>query len=254
MLKFYDANLSYGLANNTEENPLKPCPEITELDGALTRAGVSGGLVRCMASDVSGVVFGNNLLKKALEGVKNDLYGMYTLLPSYTHEIPKPADLPAVMNDGRFAALRIAPARHRYLAKPGLLSDYLEMAVERKIPFVMDMTCGLTAGEAYDFMEAFPNLTAIYAPSNEWPTDRFDFPFLARYPNLCFELSTMFTDQGIESLVREFGSKRLLYGSNFPNCYMGGGMLMVKQADISDADKEAIAGGNLLRLIREAVL
>jgi predicted TIM-barrel fold metal-dependent hydrolase len=109
-------------------------------------------------------------------------------------------------------------------------------------------------GEIFDYMQYYPKLTAIYSPSNEWPTDRYDYPFLARFPNLHFDLSLMMTDQGIEALVKEFGPDRLLYGSRFPEQYLGAPMLMIRHADISEADKEAIAGGNLCRLIREASL
>jgi len=41
----------------------------------------------------------------------------------------------------------------------------------------------------------------------------------------------------------------LLFGTNFPFTNMGGPMLTLAQADVSDSEKEAIAGGNLRRLL-----
>jgi len=253
---FYDTNLSYGIFNAVDNKPLLPCPDMAGLEAALKRAGVSGGLVRTEASDDAGAVVGNRLLKEALANVSDDLdlYGMYTVLPSYTHEIPPPEALPGIMREGKFGALRLAPARHNYMAKPGVLADIFEMADNRKIPVMFDTACGISAEEIYDIMERFPQLTAILAYHNVWPAERMERPFLASFPNLYMDLSIMIIDQGIEGLVREYGSHRLLFGSRFPEMYIGGAMMQLKFADISDEDKEAIAGGNLLAILKGARL
>ncbi|MCL2708416.1 MAG: hypothetical protein FWF03_04780 [Defluviitaleaceae bacterium] len=249
MARFYDANLCFGVTNNVNEIPLLPCRDLASLEASLKRAGVSGGLVRAADSDFTGVAYGNNFLKETLKTATLDLYGVYTLLPSCTHEIPEPSDLPAVLREGNFAALRVAPAIHNYLAKPGVLADYYEMADSHNIPVIFDTACGITAGEIYDVMERFPSLTAIYAPSNEWPSDRFDRPFLSQFINLYMDLSFMLSDHGIEMFVAEYGARRFLFGSRFPSMYIGGAMLQLKQADIPEMAFEAIAGGNLLYLI-----
>ncbi len=251
---FYDSNLCYGVPVDAETAPVQPCKTIGEMDAALRRAGVAGGLVRTIATDVSGVATGNELLEKALANTESDLYGMYTLLPSHTREIPSPEKLPAVMKNGKFAALRLAPHIHNYLAKPGVLADYYEMAAEKRIPVVFDTACGITIEEVYDIMERFPMLSAILAFMKIWPSDRFYRPFLAQFPNLRLDLSSMITDQGIEELVHEYGADRLLFGSRFPAMYIGGAMMQLRHADIPETDKGRIAGGNLRDMIQEAVL
>ena len=255
-MRFYDANLSYGINTNIDERPILPCKDMMELVTALRRAGVAGGLVRTYASDNSGVAIGNRLLGEALADLPADLdlYGMYTIVPSYTHEIPKPAELPGVMRKGGFAALRLSPGHHHYMAKPGILADIFEMADDKKIPVMFDTACGIALEQVYDLMERFPSLTAILAYNNIWPTERLERPFLANFPNLRLDLSMMIIDQGIEGLVKEYGSHRLLFGSRFPAMYIGGAMLQLRYADISEEDKEAIAGGNLLAMIKEAAL
>jgi len=64
----------------------------------------------------------------------------------------------------------------------------------------------------------------------------------------------MIIDQGIEALTAEYGGSRLLFGSRFPWMYIGGAMLQLLRAEIPEEDKAAIAGGNLLALIKEAKL
>ena len=249
---FYDANLSYGVPINVEEKPCLPCATLNELEAALKRAGAAGGLVRTEAADVAGAVTGNALLAAALADAPAGLYGMYTLRPGYTREIPCPDALPAVMKKGRFAALRLSPRAHQYLMKPEIMADYFEMATERKIPVVLDTACGLAISEAFDIMEAFPKMTAILAIANSWPSDRYTRPFLARFPNLRMDLSYMFNAMGLEALTREYGAARFLYGSRFPAMYMGGMMLMLRHAGIPEEDKRLIAGENLLSMLREA--
>lgn len=250
---FLDAHLTYGTPVNVELTPPCPCHTIQELDDALERAGVSGGLVYSLAADMSGVVIGNQLLAEDLKTCRSELYGVYTLVPRYTNELPSASDLPDVLRKSKMAAVRIAPRTHMFLAKAGVLSDYLEMAEERKIPFVFDTSCGITTEEVYDIMERYPKLPAILTLVNIWPADRFYRPFLAQFPNLRLDLSHVITERAIDDLVAQFGAERLLFASRFPDMYIGGQQLQLKFAQISDADKELIAGGNLRQMIEEAM-
>ena len=251
---FYDASLCYGTTSNVDLAAPIPCPTIEDLDAALLRAGVSGGLVFTEATDNAGVVVGNRMLAEDLKKAKTDLYGMYTIVPSYTDEIPSAADLPAVLKKDKMAALRMSPATNKWLAKAGVIADYLAMACELRIPVVFNTGRGITLGEVYDIMERFPELTAILSYKNIWPADRYYRPFLAQFPNLRMELSSMITDQGIEKLVQKFGAERFLFGSDFPFMYIGGQQLQLRHARISDADKDKIAAENLLAMLKEAKL
>ena len=250
---FYDANLSYGLDSNVTRRPMQVCGTIQELDTALDRAGVTGGLVRQISQDTQGVVVGNQMLADDLKKSTHDLYGMYTILPPYTHEIPAPADLPAVMKSLKMPVMRLNPRDHRFLPRAGVLRDYLSVAEDAKIPVMLDTACGIGLDECWDIMEHFPNLTAIIAYAQIWPTDRMERPFLAQFPNTVLDLSEMITDQGLEDLVKEYGGTRFLFASRFPSMYIGGQQLNLRCAEISDEDKDLIAGGNFLRLIGEVL-
>ena len=251
-LKFYDANLSYGYEMDVRRMPAKPCHTFGELREAMDRCGVLGGLVRTVAADVGGVKVGNEFLARDLSGA-GDYWGMYTIVPSCTHEIPAPKELPAALRKARMPVIRLNPPEHRYLAKPAVLGDYLAVAEEEKIPVMFDTSCGPTLEQIWDYLEAFPKLTAILAYASVWPTDRYYRPLLEAFPNLRMELSFMLTDQGLEELVRLYGAERFLYGSRFPFMSPGGGMLQLRCAEISDGDKAKIAGENLCAMIREVL-
>ena len=251
-MTFYDAALCYGTTSNVDLAAPIPCPTIEMLDEALMRAGVKGGLVFTEATDNAGVVIGNRMLAEDLKKSKCDLYGMYTIVPSYTDEIPSAADLPEEMKKLKMAALRMSPSINKWLAKPGVIADYLEMACELRIPVVFDTGRGITLEEVYDMMERYPELTAILSYKNIWPADRYYRPFLAQFPNLRMEFSSMITDQGIEKLVQKFGAERFLFGSGFPFMYIGGQMMQLRHARITEEEKAKIASANLLQMIGEA--
>ena len=84
--------------------------------------------------------------------------------------------------------------------------------------------------------------------------DRFFRPLIERYPNVAVDTSQYLLDGGIEAFVADYGSRRMLYGSGFPESYFGGMMMAIKNAQIPSAAKEAIAHGNLERIIEETRL
>lgn len=246
-MNVYDCNLSYG--RYVSGGPLKPCGTVGELEGELERAGIAGGLVYHRAADGAGVAVGNRLLADDTKAAGRTLWGVWTLLPSCTGEIPGPAELPAAMGANGIRALRINPKVHKYMPLPHVLGDYLEMMESRRIPLHIDTGCGITLEAADGLLGAFPRLTVLLTHADCWPCDRLLRPFLERYENLCLDTTYLLTDQGFEELVRRYGAHRLLFGSGFPSCYLGAHMLTLRHTDIAEADRDAILGGNLQRLV-----
>ena len=58
---------------------------------------------------------------------------------------------------------------------------------------------------------------------------------------------------GVEAVVSRFGAARLVFGTGFRR-YAEAAMLQLTHADISPADRLAIASGNLRQLLREGSL
>ena len=79
-------------------------------------------------------------------------------------------------------------------------------------------------------------------------------PLLERYPNLYVDTAQYLLDGGIEGLVATYGAHHLLFGSGFPESYFAGMMMALKHAKIPAEAKEAIAHGNIERLMLEAEL
>ena len=64
--------------------------------------------------------------------------------------------------------------------------------------------------------------------------------------------SMVFSSEGLRHLVAETGVSQVVYGSDMPYLWPDTIDVVVNASFLRDADKEAILGGNLLRLLRIA--
>ena len=59
-----------------------------------------------------------------------------------------------------------------------------------------------------------------------------------------------FTEEGLRHLVAEMGVSQVVYGTDIPFNWPAGVDLILKAPFLKDAEKEAILGGNLIKLLR----
>jgi len=62
--------------------------------------------------------------------------------------------------------------------------------------------------------------------------------------------SMIFTEEGLRHLVAEFGPSQIVYGTDTPYKWLSTVDLILKASFLKDAEKEAILGGNLMKLLR----
>jgi len=62
--------------------------------------------------------------------------------------------------------------------------------------------------------------------------------------------SMIFSEEGLRHLVAEFGSNQIVYGTDTPYNWPAAVDLILKATFLKDAEKEAILGGNLMKLLR----
>lgn len=247
-MDFFDCNISYGIPLNS--NDLYPVHTIDVLKKEIDRAEVKRAVVGRIEHWLSSTLTANKMLAADLKNFEH-FYGVWSIIPSHTHEIPDPCEMPSVMKQNRIIGWKLCPEIARFMVKTFVLHDWLDLAIRNKIPVFVNTAHGTSLDDLAGILEDYPELTVVLTYSNCWPSDRLLRPFITEYPNVYLDMSYWFIDGGLEDFVKQYGSSRLLYGSGFPYSYFGSNMLMIRHAELSDKDKVAIASGNMERIVTE---
>jgi hypothetical protein len=230
--------------------PLAPVPTAEALLAEMDRVGVDKALVWHIAQHDASPQVGNQLLADAIRAHPR-LAGCWTILPNQAREFPPLPVFFRQMREARVRALRVFPRSHKFLANAVSMGDWMEAMVARRIPLFLSVRRGVEWGDIYDLLAEFPDLVCVICDHGCWGQDRLFRPLLERYPNVYVDTAQYLLDGGIESLVADYGGRRLLFGSGFPESYIGGMMLALRHARIPDEARDAIAAGNLERILSE---
>lgn len=253
-LSFFDASTYIGLPIHMPSvGPGGLCATAKDLLAEMDRSGIEKALVWHVAQRDHEPQTGNRLLAEAIAPHKR-LAGCWAILTPQTHELGDVDEWLAAAGKARVKAFRAFPDANRYLLRADALGDLLERLQAARAPLLLPVGKNVSWENAYNLLADMPELTVVLADVGNWGCDRFVRPLVERYPNVYLEMSGYFVDGGIESFVKDYGAKRLLFGTGFPESYHGGNMLAVAHADIAPADKKAIASGNLERLLKEVRL
>lgn len=249
-----DANASFGAVYTPT---LAPCRTPEELIAALDRAGVDKALVA--ADAIRGGCPSEMNVRAAVEMAPHaQLMPVWAILPLETGELGTRAEFLDAMKRHNVRALAAYPSKHRYLLDRVGCGELLDAMVECRIPLLLPLeeNSGGVGGWALatKLLSETPGLRLIVLGTGPWGDDRLFRPLLRKFPSLSVEISRYELDGGIAALCREYGAERLVYGSSYPYWAMGGALLTALHADIPDADKELIMGGNIARLLDEVTI
>lgn len=172
----------------------------------------------------------------------------WVLLPHHTREMEPPKDLVERMVENRVVLARIFPSDHSFSLSEWSCGPLLSALEDRRMPLMVDLTQA-----SYDQIvaacTAHPGLPLILSDVG-YRTDRSIYPLLAAHANLRIETSRYQTHRGIESICRNFGASRLVFGSRSPELVCGPMAMTIRYAQISKAEKDKILGGNFQALMR----
>ena len=249
MICFHDANVAVGRPRN--EALFAPIATPADLQAYLSDKGLAGALVWHWAQ-VDGHPEAANALLEPFRATVSDVTVCWAILPPATDE---QGDLLTRLQAARVSAVRLMPQSHRYLMNRVVWDGLLDALSERRLPVFLSLEQGCSWEQVHGLLADYPRLTCVLCDIGTWSMDRYTYPLLDRYPNVFLETGMLaITDGGVEGVVRRFGAGRLVFGTGFPRRYAEAAMLQLTHADISPADRAAIASGNLLRLIQEGSL
>jgi predicted TIM-barrel fold metal-dependent hydrolase len=246
-IRFFDCNASVG---RTGYPHLLDIPDAAGLEREMEIAGIEEALVYHLAARDAHPPLGNALLEKEIAGRAN-LYPVWVVLPHHTGEMPYPDELIGRMREKNVKAVRLYPSRAQQgfsVAEwcAGQLLDALDAA---RLPLLLDIEI-VSWEEVFDLLKRYTRLPLVVANCS-YRHNRFLYPLWERFDNLFVETSRFVGGGSVEDVVRRFGPGRLLFGTNMPQ-YTGTAVVArITYADIAWEDKEAIASGNLRRLLEE---
>lgn len=254
-VSFFDCNASFGAP---PKGVFRPCLTVEELLAEMDWTGVDRALVHHALMREQSPVVGNRVLAESIAGQER-LVGTWAILPPQTGELAPAQEFFHAMRRANVRALWAFPEDHRYILDRIVFGTFLDEASDRRIPLLVPRDAGGprppdTWNLVYRILSQYPRLTLILAAHGSWGEDRYFRPLLESYPSFYLDISRYELDCGLRDLVAKYGPERLLYGSNFPRQAMGGPRMMVAHAGIDTPARQAIAGGNLQRMLGEADL
>jgi predicted TIM-barrel fold metal-dependent hydrolase len=248
-LRFLDANVAVGLPRT--QALFTPLATPTDLRRYLDAAGLAGALVWHWAQADGHPEAGNPLVEPFRQDAA-DVWVCWSVLPPLTGE---QENLVERLRASKVAAVRLFPQQHRYPLNRVAWGELLETFSAARLPVFLSLEQGCSYDLVYNLLADYPRLTCVLCDIGTWSMDRFTYPLLERYPNVHLETGMLsITDGGVEAAVARFGARRLVFGTGFPKRYAEAAMLQLTHAVIPPADREAIAAGNLSRLLKEASL
>ena len=173
------------------------------------------------------------------------LEATWAILPWQTGEQAEPQEFVEAMRAKGIRALRAFPQEHHYRLNGCTFGPLLRLLIEKRIPLLVKDHL-VAVG---DLLAEFPDLTVVAVNQGPHSLERYLRPLVETYPNLYLDTSYYLLDGAIEEFCERYGPGRLLFGSGFPDNCSGSSLLRLIQAHIGPQAKQAIAGGNLQRLL-----
>ena len=253
-MKLFDCNAVFGVYSVP---PTQRADTVCDLLDEMSYCGIDRALVRQAAQLDETPVVGNPLVCEQIAGHPG-LEAAWVILPFQTGEMGTLPEFIAGMGANGVRSLWAYPSKHRYLLNATTCGDLFDEMVARRIPLFLpkEEQSGAFAGWALAeaVLSDFPKLRLVVVGHGSWGEDRYFRPLMERYEHFYTDTSRYELDGGIAEVCKRYGPERLLFGTAFPGTSMGAAMLTLLHCDMPDEYKEAVAAGNLERLLGEVNL
>jgi predicted TIM-barrel fold metal-dependent hydrolase len=252
-IRFFDANVRIGRSNNPKDS--KVC-DIQGLTDHFRYYGIDNALIYHQEA-LRSPADGNDLLLTELEG--SGYFPCAAAVPA-AGELGRPEDFIKTARARGIRALRLFPGINNFTFAPFTLSGLLEQTGKFNMPVLVDFTDPKDPMLPYTTWDFSPDYKAIYETAEQFPdtpfvilipgmlTHRDQLAILSAASNVYLECSS-FGYRYIEEVCSHFSAERLIFGSHTPHLDPGLAITYLMYAEISDAEKQKIGGGNIQRLM-----
>jgi len=217
-----------------------------ELLAAMDDLGIERALVRHSLGKEYLAPYANELLFSELEGQQR-LLPCPAALPLSTGEMGTPEAWLANWATHDVRAACLYPQTHGYVLASWQCDSLLAPLAERRMPVLLEL-----AQVHWDALHwlcgAYPSLPVILLNTG-YRVLRPLYAQLHAHPNLFVDISTLANFWGLEDMCARFGCERLLFGTGQPRTDGAGILTALNYADLAEDKRQAIAAGNLERLL-----
>jgi len=228
-------------------------PDKPDLFSQMDCIGVTRALVRHRAAYEAGLIAGNTALVQTIANEER-LLPMWYITPDGMEPDYDPEKMIATFLARGTCAFWADPKEEGFSILPWCSGPLYEVLVQRRLPLFLDFK-KVEADDLDVVLSAFPELRLVLFGVPRLGRHRLVYPLLKRHASLHLVLSyTYSVHWGIEDLCRSFGHARWVFGMGYPEAEVGASLTGLTYAGISDDAKEAIAWGNVERLLSEVVL
>jgi len=241
-LAYFDCNMRIGRPGVVRpEHVLDAAGLLAQMD----YAGIARALVFHVWSQEWDPVGGNLKLLEEIEGHER-LLPCFVGLPHATGELGDIAEFAADVRR-RHGAVRLYPKLHQYSLGQWCMGPTFDALSEAGVPVLLEMA-QTGWDELAGLLQRHPRLHVILLLTS-YRINRHIFPLFEQFDNLHLETCTYQVMRGLEEVTRKYGPHRLIFGTGLPLLDAGGPVAQITYAELDDDAKQAIAGGNLARLL-----
>jgi predicted TIM-barrel fold metal-dependent hydrolase len=252
-LRFFDAHCYVGRYKTFRAGSFYTTEDLL---AQMSYYGITEALVTHAVSREHHPIDGNAMV---VDEVKRSpsLHASWAFLPTAAKEMPPPAELVSQMISQGVRAAKLFHGAYTFELSDWCIGEVLEALEAHRVPTFIDPDKELDTWDSDKFdwesvdslCRLHPGLPVVLQEARFRSANRVLYKLLDKHPNLHLELSGYWAHHAVEFITREFGARRLLFGTRMPvrdpACAIG----QVAYADISEENRKLIAGDNLRHLL-----
>lgn len=243
-IPFFDCNCQIGVRANRHKSTIW---RLEDYRRDFDYCDIVGAVVSHAVAQEYSPDCGNRRLLREI-GDDPQLVPQWVLIPHHTGEMPPAPELVAEMLSLGVRTARIMPKTNVTGTSEAIIGPLLSELERHRVPLFVDKS-EIDLPDLVQLCQAHPMLPVVLC-GQSWGGGRTLYPALAAAPNLHIETWAYQEHRAYEEFIRRFGPERLLFGTDLPNRSPGAATMMTRYEDISEEARHMIAGGNLMRLLK----